>query len=170
MTMGIGEVMFFMLGAVAIAAALGVILHPHPVYSALNLVIALFQIAGLFILLDAQMVAFLQVIVYAGAIMVLFLFVIMLLNLDRQPEPPPAAWRIGVLAVGGILALELATFFLWRIPAARADGRALDPSFGSVGAVAKKLFTDHVFSFELTSILLLIAVVGAVVLAKKGSE
>jgi NADH-quinone oxidoreductase subunit J len=167
MTMGLGEIMFFLLGTVAIAAALGVILHPHPVYSALNLVIALFQIAGLFILLDAQMVAFLQVIVYAGAIMVLFLFVIMLLNLDHQPEPPPLAWRVGMLSIGGVLAAELAVFFLWRVPAVVGPEPALDPLFGTAKALAKKLFTDHVFSFEITSVLLLIAVVGAVVLANK---
>ncbi len=169
MTMGLGEIMFFLLGAVAILAALGVILHPHPVYSALNLVIALFQIAGLFILLDAQMVAFLQVIVYAGAIMVLFLFVIMLLNLDVQPTPPPLPWRIGMMLMGGALAAELATFFVRKLHFV-VDARPLPANFGSVEAVAGSLFTNDVFPFELTSVLLLIAVVGAVVLAKKGAD
>src|SRR5262249_59759556 len=110
MIMGIAEVIFFVVGAIAIASAFGVILHPHPVYSALSLVVALFQIAVLFILLDAEMVAFLQVLVYAGAIMVLFLFVIMLLNLGRDPEAAPIGWKLTALGAGGLLAVELACF------------------------------------------------------------
>ena len=169
MTMG-GEILFFLFGTLAVISALGVILHPHPVYSALALVLTLFQIAGLFILLDAQMVAFLQVIVYAGAIMVLFLFVIMLLNLEREPQPPPAAWRFGMLAVGGLLAFELAWFFLKRAPMPAGESGELAADYGSVKTLAGTLFRDHVLSFELTSVLLLVAVVGAVVLAKRRAD
>lgn len=168
--MGIGEIPFFVLAAVAVVSALGVILHPHPVYSALLLVVTLFQIAGLFILLDAQTVAFLQVLVYAGAIMVLFLFVIMLLNLEREPEPPPASWRLVMLCTGGLFAFEIAWFFLRRVGSLAGDTGSPTPDFGSVTALARTLFTDHVLSFEITSILLLVAVVGAVVLAKRGAE
>ncbi len=168
--MGIEEILFFALAAVAVVSALGVILHPHPVYSALWLVVALFQIAGLFVLLDAQMVAFLQVLVYAGAIMVLFLFVIMLLNVEREPVPPTASWRLGMLCVGGLLAVELAWFFLRRVSASSRAAGSPAADFGSVTALARTLFTDHVLSFEITSILLLVAVVGAVVLAKRGAE
>jgi NADH-quinone oxidoreductase subunit J len=169
MTMGIGEIIFFLVGAVAIASAFGVILHPHPVYSALSLVVALFQIAVLFILLDAQMVAFLQVLVYAGAIMVLFLFVIMLLNLGRDAEASPVGWKLTALGAGGLLGAELAAFFLRRVVPPSAVG-ALDPGFGSVKALARVLFTDHALSFEITSILLLVAMVGAVVLARRGAD
>jgi NADH-quinone oxidoreductase subunit J len=169
MSMGAGEIVFFVFGGIAILSALAVILHPHPVYCALALVVALFQIAGLFILLDAPMVAFLQVLVYAGAIMVLFLFVIMLLNLEREPEPPPPSWRLATLSVGGLLAIELGWFFLRRVAPARVEGRGLDPGYGSVSALARTLFADHALSFEITSILLLVAVVGAVVLAKRGA-
>jgi len=165
-----GEILFFVVGALAVVAALGVVLHPHPVYSALSLVVALFQIAVLFILLDAQVVAFLQVLVYAGAIMVLFLFVIMLLNLQREPQAAPLGWRVAMLAVGGLLALELVWFFLRRIPAPASSGRALDPDYGSISALARTLFANHALSFEITSILLLVAVVGAVVLAKRGAD
>ena len=168
--MGAGEILFFLFGALAVASALGVILHPHPVYSALALVLTLFQIAGLFILLDAQMVAFLQVIVYAGAIMVLFLFVIMLLNLEREQKPPPATWRFGMLAVGGILSFELAWFFLKRASMPPEGSEALKADYGSVAALAGTLFREHALSFELTSVLLLVAVVGAVVLAKRSAE
>ena len=164
--MGIAELVFFVVAALAVLASLGVILHPHPVYSALSLVLALFQIAVLFVLLDAQMVAFLQVIVYAGAIMVLFLFVIMLLNLEREPAGPPLPWRLTMLGVGGLLGAELAWFFLRRAPLAPESG-AVDESYGTVGALSRTLFTDHLLSFEITSILLLIAIVGAVVLAKR---
>ncbi len=167
--MGIAEIVFFVVAALAVLAALGVILHPHPVYSALSLVFALFQIAVLFVLLDAQTVAFLQVIVYAGAIMVLFLFVIMLLNLEREPEAPPLSWRLVMLGVGGLLATELAWFFLRRAPLPAERG-AIDEGYGTVAALSRTLFTGHVLSFEITSILLLIAIVGAVVLAKRGTD
>jgi NADH-quinone oxidoreductase subunit J len=169
MTMGIAEIIFFLVGAVAIASAFGVILHPHPVYSALSLVVALFQIAVLFILLDAPTVAFLQVLVYAGAIMVLFLFVIMLLNLGRDSAAAPAGWKLTALGAGGLLGAELAAFFLLRVVPPSAVG-ALDPGFGSVKALAHALFTDHALSFEITSILLLVAMVGAVVLARRGID
>jgi NADH-quinone oxidoreductase subunit J len=168
--MGLPEAVFFVVAAIAIVAALGVVLHPHPVYSALSLVVALFQIAVLFLLLDAQMVAFLQILVYAGAIMVLFLFVIMLLNVGREEEVASPSWRALTTLVGGLLGLELAWFFLRRavLPGASGD---LDPGYGSVTALARTLFTDHALSFELTSILLLVAIVGAVVLARRpGAE
>ena len=168
--MTIGAILFYVLGTLAVVSALGVILHPHPVYSALCLVLALFQIAGLFILLDAQMVAFLQVIVYAGAIMVLFLFVIMLLNLEREPSPPPISWRLSMLAVGGLLAFELAWFFLRRATMPFASSTEPSADFGSVTSLAATLFSQHALAFELTSVLLLVAVVGAVVLAKKGAD
>ena len=164
--MDLASLVFFVVAAVAVLSALGVILHPHPVYSALFLVMTLFQIAVLFMLLDAQMVAFLQILVYAGAIMVLFLFVIMLLNLEREPQGPPIAWRLGMLAVGGTLGIELAYFFLRRAPLPDVGG-AVEDGYGTVAALARTMFTDHALSFELTSVLLLVAMVGAIVLAKK---
>jgi NADH-quinone oxidoreductase subunit J len=140
------------------------------VYSALALIVTLFQIAVFFLLLDAQMVAFLQILVYAGAIMVLFLFVIMLLNLQREAEPISPAWRLTTLAAGGALAVEFAWFFLRRASPPAAVGGEVGEDYGSVTALGTKLFTDHALSFELTSVLLLIAVVGAVVLGKRGTE
>ncbi|MGH7858216.1 MAG: NADH-quinone oxidoreductase subunit J family protein [Candidatus Binatia bacterium] len=157
--------LFLIVASIALGSAIVVILHPNPVYCALALVIALFQVAALFVLLGAQMIAFLQIIVYAGAIMVLFLFVIMLLNLRQETEPASGEWRVAAGVAGSVLAAELAWFFLSRpMPEAQApvDG------FGSVTSLARSLFTDHVLSFELTSILLLVAVVGAVVIARKG--
>jgi NADH-quinone oxidoreductase subunit J len=167
--MSLATIVFFAVALLAVLAALGVILHPHPVYSALSLVVALFQIAVLFVLLDAQMVAFLQILVYAGAIMVLFLFVIMLLNLEREPEPPPIGWRLSMLGIGGTLAAELAWFFLRRAPLPEVAG-SVEEGYGSVTALARTMFTDHALSFELTSVLLLVAMVGAIVLAKRGTS
>jgi len=186
--MGISEIVFYFAGALAIAAALAVILSPHPVYSALALIVALFQIAVLFLLLDAQMVAFLQILVYAGAVMVLFLFVIMLLNLGHASSDMrgPSALATAVVLVG-LLSIELAT--LWSYTPARlarevsqAPAALTDPSAmfmggqiaqeeaaarGIVGGIAVPLFQQYLVPFEITSILLLAAIVGAVVLAKR---
>jgi NADH-quinone oxidoreductase subunit J len=165
--MTVDLVIFGVLAVLAIGASLTVVLHPHPVYCALSLVIALFQIAGLFILLGAHMLGFLQVIVYAGAIMVLFLFVIMLLNVRRETEPVSAGWRAVVMASGAILAGELVWFFLRR-PFPEANEVVAGKDLGSVMALGRSLFADHALSFELTSILLLVAMIGAVVVARKG--
>lgn len=163
--MTFSEILFLAIGTLTVLSALGVILHPHPVYSALALVVTLFQVALLFLLLDAHMLAFLQVIVYAGAIMVLFLFVIMLLNLQRESAGPPPAWKGVVFAAGGLLGIELLVLLV-------AGGSAksespLPADFGSVVALSHELFTDYALAFEITSILLLVAAIGAVVLAKR---
>jgi NADH-quinone oxidoreductase subunit J len=163
--MSLSEILFFVIGALAVLSALGVVLHPHPVYSALALVVTLFQVALLFLVLDAQTIAFLQVIVYAGAIMVLFLFVIMLLNLQRESAGPPRAWLGVVTAVGALLMAELLVLLV-----AGGEGTtaaALPEDFGTIEALSRTLFTEYVLAFEVTSILLLVAVIGAVVLAKK---
>ena len=166
MTMGIAEIIFFLVGAVAIASAFGVILHPHPVYSALSLVVALFQIAVLFILLDAQMVAFLQVLVYAGAIMVLFLFVIMLLGAgDEVRLEGRAGLRSAVALIAVAFVAEIGALVVSGTGASTTP--TLQASFGGTRAIAERLFTTHLLSFELTSVLLLVAVVGAVVMARR---
>ncbi len=163
-----GAILFLLLAVGTIVAALGVVLHPNPVKSALFLVVTLFLLAVVFVLLEAHMLAALQIIVYAGAIMVLFLFVIMLLNL--QNEDPDRGHRRVTLRVlawigGGMLAVELA--LLVRGAPVGAPSGAAPAGYGGATAVAKSLFTDFLFPFELTSILLLVAVVGAVVLAQK---
>lgn len=166
--MSVELVLFLLFGALAAAGAATVVLHPHPVYSALALVLTLFQIAILFILLDAHMVAFLQVVIYAGAIMVLFLFVIMLLNLQKEPALAPLRWRLTALGVAGVLATELVVLFA-RNPLRATEGK-LASNFGTVEEISAKLFTDHALSFEITSILLLVAVVGSVVMGKRKFE
>ncbi len=161
---------FVLLACLMVASAMGVVLLRSPIRSALSLVVTLFLIAVTFLLLDAELVAALQVIVYAGAIMVLFLFVIMLLNLQEQPQ---AMARLGVRCIAGVVG---ALFLLGVIRALR--GRPAPPPgggmagavpavFGSTGQLAERLFTQHLLAFEITSVLLLVAIVGAVVLAKR---
>jgi NADH-quinone oxidoreductase subunit J len=156
---------FLVLALLTIAAALMVVLHRNPVYSALGLVATLFFIAVFFLGLDAHLVGFLQIIVYAGAIVVLFLFVIMLLNL--QVEPRTFAPR-GMLVAGGIGGALLAALIVGAVLRAPAlTGPALPADYGGTEPIATRLFTSYLLPFELTSVLLLVAIVGAVVLGRK---
>ncbi|HEX4601123.1 MAG TPA: NADH-quinone oxidoreductase subunit J [Gemmatimonadales bacterium] len=166
-------IIFWVFGGLAIASALLCITRLNPVASALWLVMTLFALAALFVLLDAQFIAVLQVLVYAGAIMVLFLFVIMLLDL-AHPGPTDIKGPVG-LAVGVLLAVGL--FF--QLGVLRTAGPpaaiALPPGTvaraaaeqGMVASVARPLFDAYLVPFEITSLLLLAAIVGAVVLAKR---
>ena len=162
-----GAFLFLVLAVLTVVAALTVVLHPSPVKSALALIVTLFVLAVIFVLLEAHMIAALQIIVYAGAIMVLFLFVIMLLNLQNE-DPDRGRRRLalrGLAWAGGIvLAIELA--LLVRTSPVGTPGK-VPAGYGGAEAVAKSLFTDFLLPFELTSLLLLVAVVGAVVLAQK---
>jgi NADH-quinone oxidoreductase subunit J len=166
-------VVFWSVSFIAIAAALMVITRKSAVASALWLVVTLYQLAVLYVLLDAHFIAALQVLVYAGAIMVLFLFVIMLLNLGRpDPSDIAGAGRRVIAGVAGLVLLgELFTFRLavppgdLVLPAGAVSG--MIEAQGAVTAVAKPLFQAYVVPFEITSVMLLAAIVGAVVLAKR---
>ena len=157
---------FLLLAVLVVAAALTVVAHPSPVYSACALVVTLFLLSVFFVALDAQLVAVLQVIVYAGAIVVLFLFVIMLLNLTQPESRPTAGVPMVAVAVGGGIGIAaLVAAALRRVPPAGAP--ALPEGFGDTAALARRLFTAYVLPFELTSVLLLVAIVGAVGLASR---
>ena len=174
------EAVFWIFAVVAVIAAVGLILQRNPVAAALCLVQVMFSLAAIFVLLDAQFIAVNQVLVYAGAVMVLFLFVIMLLNLGRTASDlrGPAAITATLVAVG-LLVAEL--WLLWTYTpdrlaaevrrAAALTGaetiRAATADRGVVGAVAAPLFETYLIPFEITSVLLLAAIVGAVVLAKR---
>ena len=163
---------FWIFGVTAMAGGLLCITRKNPIGSALWLVVTLFALAAMYVLLDAQFIAALQVLVYAGAIMVLFLFVIMLLNLGR-PGPSDIKGPVGV----GVAALLAGTLLLQL----RVLGQAAPPEAiqlpagtmaalqqqGMVAAVAGPLFDAYLIPFEITSLLLLAAIVGAVVLAKR---
>lgn len=159
-------VTFFALALPLVVLAAMVILHPSPVYSALFLVLVMSLLAVYFFFLDAHMLGWLQIIVYAGAVMVLFLFVIMLLNLQRDSsEHQTKGLRLAAGIGGAVLVVEL--FLLLNRTPAGTEQSALPEGYGTVIALSEKLFTDFLLPFEITSVLLLVAVVGAVVLAKR---
>jgi len=166
-------VLFVVLAALLIASALGVVLAPSPIRSALSLIVTLFLIAVVFLLLDAQLVAALQVVVYAGAIMVLFLFVIMLLNLQADTRAMAhLGVRMGAGFVGSLFLLAIVRFVVRSgiDPYGMAMAWPVPANFGSTEQVAEVLFTRFLFAFEITSVLLLVAIIGAVVLAKQRLE
>jgi NADH-quinone oxidoreductase subunit J len=160
------KVIFFIFAVPLVATALGVLVARSPMYAAMNLVAAFFFMAGIYVLLTAHLIAFMQILVYAGAVMVLFLFVVMLLSLgdehigrDRK-RAMQYLGVVGAVAIASVLASAIA-----RV----SDGgmRAVDGTFGTVKAVGNVLFTEFLLPFEATSLLLLVAIVGAVVVAKE---
>jgi len=163
---------FWIFGVIAMAGGLLCITRKNPVGSALWLVVTLFALAAMYVLLDAQFIAALQVLVYAGAIMVLFLFVIMLLNLGR-PGPSDIKGPVGMgiaTLLAGTLLLQLRVLGQAAPPEAiqlPAGAMAALQQQGMVAAVAGPLFDAYLIPFEITSLLLLAAIVGAVVLAKR---
>ena len=167
------QVLFWIFAGGAIGSALACVTRRSPVASALWLVVTMFQISALFVLLDAQFLAVLQVLVYAGAVMVLFLFVIMLLNLGRggpHDFKSPIGLAVGV-ALAALLLLQLSGLRYLAPPAAirlpAAAMAAQQQHQGMIGSVAGPLFDTYLVPFEITSLLLLAAIVGAVVLAKR---
>jgi NADH-quinone oxidoreductase subunit J len=157
---------FAFLAALAIITALGVVIQRNPVHSLLSLVMTLLAIALLFMTQNAVVVGLLQIIVYAGAIMVLFLFVIWLLNLQAETGPTGAlALKFFGSIAAAALAAELSVFLLRPHLAVKYAGAPAD--FGSLAALSQKLFTDYLVAFEATSILLLAAIVGAIALARR---
>jgi NADH-quinone oxidoreductase subunit J len=159
--------LFWVFSVLAVASALGVVGNLRsPINSALSLVVSMLALAGLYILLESQFVGLIQVMVYAGAIVVLFLFVIMLLNLrgsgTRGAELQPVMKAVGALVVFG------ATLWLVRTLAAdRAPWPDVDAGFGTTRAMGEALYTDYVLSVQVAGVLLLAGIVAAVVLAKK---
>jgi len=166
-------VLFFVFAAAALVGALGVVLSRNPVHSALFLIVTLVSVAVFFVLRDAPLLAAVQIIVYAGAIVVLFLFVIMLLGVDRSeslteplPFQRPIAVLLGVFVLVEIVLLAGRT---WSTGARSARGE-LGGTDENVRTVAESLFTDFLWPFEITAGLLVIAVVGGVVLARRSGQ
>ena len=165
--------LFVIFSALTVGSAAAVVWHPHPVKSALFLILSFFSMGGLYLLLQAEFIALMQVLVYAGAVMVLFLFVIMLLNLkprgeDRAVFRMRLRWAapLALLFVGGILTAVTGA------PARVAPAGSHGPDWvaaqgGNIRALGRLLFTQALLPFEVTSVLLLVAVVGVMVLAKK---
>ena len=156
---------FLVLAVLTVASALVIVIHPNPIYSALGLVSTLFLLAVLFVGLEAHMVAVLQIIVYAGAIVVLFLFVIMLLNLQVEEREMVSRPLIGAAVVGGLALGGLVLVGIGLTPL--APPVPVQPGYGGTLTLAERLFTTYLLPFELTSLLLLVAIVGAVVVGKR---
>jgi len=166
--------LFYVFGAIAVVASLLVIAQHNPVYSVLLLIASFGALSGLYVLLDAPFVAVIQIIIYAGAIMVLFLFVVMLLNAPREETEEDLARGLATLAaprvrtVGAALAAALAVELSWALTKSGGEsGSFPGGSVSSVAAIGRLLYTDYAFAFEVTSVLILVALLGAVVLARR---
>ncbi|MGH9339705.1 MAG: NADH-quinone oxidoreductase subunit J [Acidobacteriota bacterium] len=157
-------ILFYLLAVVAITAALLVVLQRRAVYSALSLIVCFGAMAGLFFQLGALFLAAIQVILYAGAIMVLFLFSIMLLDPKSEIF---AANRLKAVTIGALPLAGFFTFVLFRAFKDAGGPPSQTPLGGETEVIAYKLFGDYLLPFEITSILIMVAIVGAVVLAKR---
>ncbi|MBS1919201.1 MAG: NADH-quinone oxidoreductase subunit J [Bacteroidetes bacterium] len=165
--MSITQILFWFLSVLALFSALMVITSKNPVYSVLWLILVFFAISGHYLLLNAQFLAIVNIIVYAGAIMVLFLFVIMLMNLNKSNEPQKNKWlKLAAALAGGCLLLVLVAA-LKNAETKSAIAESGTGDIGLIGNLGKALFNDYVVPFEISSILFLSAMVGAVVLGKK---
>jgi NADH-quinone oxidoreductase subunit J len=172
--LGSETALFYVFGAVAVIASLLVIAQRNPVYSVLLLIGSFGALSGLYVLLEAPFVAVIQIIVYAGAIMVLFLFVVMLLNAPHEDteydERVHPLLRPGPMRFGALLAMALLVELVWALTKGAEIGAFTGVGVSSVQTIGRLLFTDYAFAFEVTSILILVAMVGAVVLARRESR
>jgi NADH-quinone oxidoreductase subunit J len=158
------EILFLLFAAVAVGAAINVLVQRHVLYSSLSLIVLLTAISGLFVLMQAEFLAVINVIVYAGAIMVLFVFVIMLLNLPRDEESDDRLRWLKLIGIPmGLFLLFMVVRTVWNVRAVPGAPELV----GTPQAIGASLFTDYLLPFELTSLLILIALMGAVVFAKK---
>src|SRR4029453_3896276 len=163
---------FYTFAVIAVAASLGVIGQRNPMHSVMLLIGSFGALAGLYVILDAPFTAVTQIIIYAGAIMVLFLFVVMLLNVPREdPAPPSISGLVGPTTMkwAAVLSAALAVEIVWALSRGGAGYFRPDQAgqVSSVANIGQVLFTKHSFAFEVTSILILVSMVGAVVIARK---
>ncbi len=164
--MSAGEILFYAFGALAVISALGMVLNlRNTVAAAMSLVVTMIALAAIYVLLEAHLIAAIQIIVYAGAIVVLFLFVVMLLNLRHDEFAPRRAWRLKtVAAIFGVLVLaQLLRVLAIGLP----EPPPLPEGFGGYQQLGIALYTDYVLLVEVASLLLLAAIVGALILAKR---
>jgi NADH-quinone oxidoreductase subunit J len=171
--MDISPIFFFLFAGLAIACSLAVVLKKSPVASAFSLVLVFFSFAGIYALLDAHLVAALQVLVYAGAIMVLFIFVIMLLSQD-VPSFDLGRSHPVMRALSAVLCVGLLGVFVWAFknsaplaPIAEFTPEKIEAAGGNTRVISELMFSEYILPFELTSVLLLSAIVGAVAIAKR---
>ena len=164
-------ILFYVFAAIAVIASLLVIGQRNPMHSVMLLIVSFGALSGLYVLLDAPFTAVTQIIVYAGAIMVLFLFVVMLLNAHTEDEVVPPTLGPHGMKIAVVLSLALAGEVMWALSRVGAASFSTDPNaaaaISSVARIGTGIFTTHAFAFEVTSVLILVAMVGAVVIARK---
>ena len=160
------QILFFFVSFVAIVSAVYFVFARNPLYAILSLIVVMFSIAGLYILLNAQFLGIVQIIVYAGAIMVLFLYILMMLNLSKEDESKKQNLMkfAGVFSAGLLLISILGAFRGFKVQAAAAN---VDSSVGLTKNLGRLLFNEYVLPFELASILIFAGIVGAVLIGKK---
>ena len=168
------KALFIIFALIALASALNILLQRSPLYSALSLICTLASLSALYMMLHAQFIAAIQIVVYAGAIMVLFIFVIMLLNVQKdQPQiEKQKGLRYLAIPFAGLLIAE--TFYVLRLVPERTLPQvaveSADRAVGTTWSIGTNLFTDYLLPFEVTSVLILMAVVGAMVLARREGD
>jgi NADH-quinone oxidoreductase subunit J len=165
--MMINYILFFGLALVAVASALGMLFSKSAIYSALNLIINFVTVAIFFLLLDAPFIFLAQVTVYAGAIMVLFLFVIMLLGAERLGGSSTLPWQRPAAIILGVILLIEAAFILIIRPSTLPPSGSVTAGFGAPTMIGEMLFQTYLLPFEVISVLLLVAIIGAIVLTKR---
>ena len=158
--------LFIIFGAICVAGAINLLTQKHPLYSALSLVVVMGALAGLYLLLGAEFLAAIQVIVYAGAIMVLFVFVIMLLNAGEEEHTRGSRIAL-IFGIPGMIVFSVLTTWLVLKSVPGAQTVPVGSLYGSGKEIGRLLFGDFLLPFEITSVLILIAIMGAVVLARK---
>jgi NADH-quinone oxidoreductase subunit J len=162
---------FYIFAGIAVMASIGVVAQRNPMHSVLLLIVSFGGLAGLYVMLDAPFTAVTQIIIYAGAIMVLFLFVVMLLNAHTEDESTPVALGPHAMKLGALLSVVLAIELAVALSQMGLSSFNTDPAARSavsnVATIGTVLFTTHAFAFEVTSILILVAMIGAVVIAGK---
>lgn len=167
------QIIYYLLAALVILGALGVITRKNPVHSAILLIGTLMGVAGIYVVLEAEFLAAVQVLVYAGGVMVLFLFVIMLVDLEQRGRTDQERRKISKAAVvtGAVLTILLlcvllSTFMEQSLGQPSGDTSVLRADGGNLGAVAMAMFSYYLLPFELASVLLLVAMIGAILLAR----
>ncbi len=162
--------LFWVFATVAVTASLLVVAQRNPMYSVLLLIVSFAALSGLYVLLQAPFVAVIQIIIYAGAIMVLFLFVVMLLNVPTEEQAPGRRWLPGAAGprrFGAVLSAVLAAELYWAVSSIAPTPLASGGPEPTVYDIGVRLFREYAFAFEATSVLILVAMVGAVILARK---
>jgi NADH-quinone oxidoreductase subunit J len=163
-------VLFIPLALIAIASAIGMLMSRNAIYSALNLIINFGTVAVFYLILGAPFIALAQVTVYAGAIMVLFLFVIMLLGAEQLASARKFGWQETTALVAGLILLVEAAYMLFFRSAGGVEYASTPAGYGSATSIGLELFNHYLLPFEVTSILLLVAMIGAIILSRRNRK